>query len=102
MRSICMRFLPLAAFVLAVGAFGGVPAHADDDDDARYAWRAKPSVSNAGVISLTEFPRVPVDGSSTLARTRSGVGFVLNTTGLEASAPYTVWWVVFNRPRHLL
>jgi hypothetical protein len=40
-----------------------------------------------------------VEGStSSLTRFESAVAMELRTSGLEASAPYTVWWVVFNSP----
>ncbi len=40
----------------------------------------------------------PVDGTATLTRTDSGVGFTINTRGLQAGGTYTVWWSGFNHP----
>ena len=92
-----VRMLTTTCFAaLALGAFQ--PASAYDDDD-RYRRFAKESTS---VAPVGAFP-VPLearDGTSILNRTKTGVGFVFNTTDLQPKAPYTVWWVVFNKPRH--
>lgn len=36
--------------------------------------------------------------SSTLIRTENGVSMTLQTSELQASAAYSVWWIVFNHP----
>ena len=43
-----------------------------------------------------------ISGASKLTWTKDGVGFDYNTTDLEPDAPYTMWWVTFNRPRNCL
>lgn len=40
-----------------------------------------------------------VDATTILVRRRDGVGMSFNTTGLLSDAPYTAWWVVFNKPK---
>ncbi len=40
----------------------------------------------------------PVDGTATLTRTDSRVGFSINTRGLQSRGTYTVWWAGFNHP----
>jgi hypothetical protein len=37
-------------------------------------------------------------GSSKLKRSKRGVTMTVNTSGLEAGAVYTIWWVIFNNP----
>ncbi|MEM7023627.1 MAG: hypothetical protein AAF637_13700 [Pseudomonadota bacterium] len=43
--------------------------------------------------------RSEVDGTSTLIRSRDGASFTLDTRHLRKNAPYTIWWVVFNKPQ---
>ena len=37
-------------------------------------------------------------GSSQLVRNKNGISVTLQTSGLTAGHPHTVWWVVFNEP----
>ena len=39
-------------------------------------------------------------GAAILVRDKHGANGQLALSGLDASAPYTVWWVVFNHPEH--
>jgi hypothetical protein len=41
-----------------------------------------------------------VKGTSTLVRNENGISATLHTSGLEANAAYTIWWVVFNLPEN--
>ena len=91
--------------LLSLGLAGlllGAAAPAASDDDDRKFWRfARETV---GVAAVGAFPALPdgslpeVDGTSVLVRTKTGVGFTFDTTALAPDAPYTAWWVVFNRP----
>jgi hypothetical protein len=45
---------------------------------------------------VTTFAGAPV-GTSTLARTDSGMAFSLSTTELQAGNAVTIWWMIFNR-----
>ncbi len=42
----------------------------------------------------------PVAGASILTRALNWVTVSAHTTGLDADAAYTIWWVIFNRPQH--
>ena len=92
--------LPLGLAGALLGA--SLPAATAAADGAREGRFVKESV---GVASVGAFPALPdgslpeVDGTSVLVRTRTGVGFTFDTTALVPDAPYTAWWVVFNRPR---
>jgi hypothetical protein len=41
-----------------------------------------------------------VKGASTLVRNKNRVSATLQTSGLDAGAAYTVWWVIFNLPEN--
>jgi hypothetical protein len=57
-------------------------------------------VSRAGAASPSTSPVTTfagaVVGTSTLARTDSGIAFSLQTSGLQAGHAVTIWWMVFN------
>jgi hypothetical protein len=57
-------------------------------------------ISRAGADIPTRSPVTTfagaVVGTSTLARTDSGIAFSLSTTGLQAGNAVTIWWMVFN------
>lgn len=62
-------------------------------------------VTVSDIISLTpsgDHDAAPISGASNLTRTQNGVGFDYNTADLEPNAPYTMWWVAFNRPKNCL
>ncbi|MDJ0944676.1 MAG: hypothetical protein QNJ30_14515 [Kiloniellales bacterium] len=93
--------------ILSLGLAGlisvaSLPGAAAAEDGIRHVRFGKQSVS---VAPVGAFPALPdgslaeVDGTSHLVRTRTGVGFTFDTTALAPEAPYTAWWVVFNRPR---
>ncbi len=83
-------------------SFASVPIATATDDGTKRVRFVKQSVS---VAAVGAFPASPdgslpeIDGTSVLVRTKTGVGFTFDTTGLAPEAPYTAWWVVFNRPR---
>ncbi|MEO1251322.1 MAG: hypothetical protein AAFW81_03115 [Pseudomonadota bacterium] len=63
----------------------------------------KSTISVSEIVSLTEDEASsPISGASTIIRTKTGVGFDFNTSELEPGAPYTMWWVTFNRPGRCL
>lgn len=67
-------------------------------DDRNHRVASKTSIAN-----VMEFgdPPVKVDkGSSALTRSGKGISTIINTDALGAEYAYTVWWVVFNKPRH--
>lgn len=74
------------AITLALGltAFGGA------------AGATGPIVDGAPMQQVVD--GAEVDGTSILTRTPDGVAMTLSTRQLERSAPYTVWWVIFNSP----
>ena len=57
-------------------------------------------VSRAGAAPPSTSPVATfagaVVGTSTLARTSSGIAFSLQTSGLQAGHAVTIWWMVFN------
>lgn len=57
-------------------------------------------VSVSDIVPIITPGDGPVSGASTLKWTKKGVGFDFNTTDLEPSAPYTMWWVTFNKPKN--
>lgn len=66
-----------------------------------------PGIANAGDIKLlqtaemVELPSLQaVGGGGVLKRAKQEVWARLSTSGLDADAAYSVWWVIFNRPRH--
>ncbi len=93
---------------LVAGAImaASTPALSDEDDDGRHRARfIKERVSIAPVGAFPDAagsPLTPVDGTSFLFRTGTGVAFTLNTRSLAPGSPYTAWWVVFNRPKACL
>ena len=89
--------LGLAGLALVVA-----PAAAASEAGGAVQRFARESVKTAPVLELPARPDgsfAEVDGTSILVRTRSGVGFTLDTTALAPDAPYTAWWVAFSRPR---
>ncbi len=68
----------------------------EDDFDGDHA----DQVTVSSIIPLISAGEI--SGSSNLIRTKDGVGFNFNTADLEADAPYTMWWVTFNRPKKCL
>lgn len=55
------------------------------------------SISESSVFRFADASEI--EGSySQLIRTDGAVAMELKTTDLEANAPYTAWWVVFNNP----
>ncbi|MDJ0941881.1 MAG: hypothetical protein QNJ30_00325 [Kiloniellales bacterium] len=98
---LCRYLFVSALSAVALGATGA--AEADSAAQARFF--SKEKVSVAAVVDLPALPDgsfAELDGTTVLTRTKTGVGFTFNTTDLAADAPYTVWWVTFNRPRHCL
>jgi hypothetical protein len=81
-----MRY-QLRAFVIGLGTLA-LPSLALAAEPTTY------QTSNA--ISLVT--RAPAAGAGALYRTAQGVRMSLSTSGLDSSAAYTVWWVVFNNP----
>ncbi|MEX2535330.1 MAG: hypothetical protein WD273_06970 [Trueperaceae bacterium] len=57
------------------------------------------NVSSSSVYSFADMSEVD-GGSSRLIRSADAVAMELQTVGLESNAPYTVWWVVFNKPEN--
>lgn len=91
-----------AALALAVTAAPAAADFDDDDDDDRRWRRVVDHVDTARMMALPPLEDgtvAEVDGASMLARTRTGIGFTLNSRDLEPDTPHTVWWVTFNRPR---
>lgn len=43
-----------------------------------------------------------IDATTMLVRRRDGIGMSFNTTQLLPDAPYTAWWVIFNKPNKCL
>lgn len=101
-----MVYRQFLIFLLAGAAiWSATPASADEESRRHLGRFVKPQFSLA---SVGAFPALPdgslerVDATSVLFRTKTGVGFTLNTRSLAPNAPYTAWWVVFNRPRACL
>ena len=89
-------------FALAMALSFAPQAQAQSTEGWRHHRHVKESVSIAPVITLptaTAEGFEELDGTTVLTRTKTGVGFLYNTKDLEPNAPYTVWWVTFNRPR---
>ena len=98
---LCRYFLIPVLSVVALGTLGGAKA----DPSAKARFFSKEAVSSAAVVALPALPDGSFeerDGTTVLARTKAGVGFTFNTRDLAAEAPYTVWWVTFNRPSRCL
>lgn len=89
-------------FVVATALAVTSQAQSESLDSKHFHRFAKESVGIAPVVTLptaTAEGFEEIDGTTVLTRSKSGVGFLFNTTDLEPNAPYTVWWVTFNRPR---
>lgn len=57
--------------------------------------------SDVDVQPVFDIPNdVPVDGTATLTRTDSRIGFSIDTRGLLEGGTYTVWWAGFNHPEN--
>lgn len=79
-------------------------AHADVDREiaARYVRGDAAQVTISDINALVGDTDAEISGASSLTWSRDGVGFDYNTADLEPDAPYTMWWVTFNRPRKCL
>ena len=96
--------------VLACAAIVGFttaqPAGADEfrTEFARYHSPKPPIVTVHDITSLAEDHEFdePISGAATITRTKRSVSFEFNTADLEPNAPYTMWWVTFNRPHRCL
>ena len=54
---------------------------------------------NGIAVGVIELKRSSVEvGDSLLWRTDSGIEWTINTSGLEAGSPHTVWVAIFNNP----
>ncbi len=98
---LCRYILISALSAVALGAASAAKA----DSSAQGRFFTKESVSVASVVALPPMPGgsfEELDATTVLTRTKIGVGFTYNTKDLAPNAPYTVWWVTFNRPRHCL
>lgn len=78
-------------------------------EDARAEWMRHqspkpPIVTVNKIVQLTDDRPFngPISGISTITRLKNGVSFEYNTADLEPNAPYTMWWVTFNRPQRCL
>ncbi|MEM8986152.1 MAG: hypothetical protein AAGC95_05460 [Pseudomonadota bacterium] len=82
-------------------AFGVAQASAMEDGvEANHYRPAKPAiVSVSKIFTLEQSGEAPTSGASTITRTDAGVGFEYVASDLKPNAPYTMWYVVFNRPR---
>ncbi len=58
----------------------------------------KPKAKQSIVNMLIAGTSTPVDGASTLLRTKKEVWLTIHTTGLDANSVYTIWWAIFNHP----
>lgn len=59
--------------------------------------------SHSSVEAFPGIDNIPSEGAmSTLLRRRRFVWFELETDGLDPLSPYTIWAVIFNRPRHCM
>ena len=52
------------------------------------------------LLDITTAPNPPgaAEGAAYLVRSRNGLTAQLMAAGLEPGHPYTVWWIIFNRP----
>lgn len=50
--------------------------------------------------TLTTFAGDPVDGSTSVERTREGIGYTLNTRSVQPGYAYTIWVMTFNNPEN--
>ena len=77
---------------------------------ASFAGKPVPQKAGSATSFSTVFPIIEpgsinsslgdeVDATTMLVRRKDGVGMWFNSTDLEPNAPYTTWWVVFNKPR---
>lgn len=64
--------------------------------DANQPGKAKTSIADVWAF---DGPAKVIKGSSTLTRNGEGLSAVINTDELGAGYAYTVWWVVFNKPK---
>lgn len=97
----CLVISCLAALLVGVAT----PANALSDDTDRVRRFVKETTTVASVVALPPLPDgsfEELDGTTLLARTKTGVGFTFNTSALQPRGAYTVWWVAFNRPRKCL
>jgi hypothetical protein len=85
MYSLARSSVTALALVFAAGA----PADAQAPGSAH--------TTDSGIYRFADFSGV--EGAySRLVRTNAMISMELATGGLEPDAPYTTWWVVFNRP----
>jgi hypothetical protein len=93
MRRTLLRSLVIAGCIVSGAAFGAA-AH-DDDDDRKD--RPKKSYQTANIFQAGN-PSIKLGGAATLYRSRNKLEMRIATSGLDANAAYTVWWVLFNNP----
>ena len=70
----------------------------DDDDNDKDDDRKKDGDSFQAANMEDFHTGVVVDGAATLTRTKKSVTAGIFTTGLDKSAAYTMWWVIWNDP----
>ena len=88
-------FLMLICIALIILGCGNETAVSPELNNGHQVTLAKAASSTNPVITFLAETTV---GSSRLVRNKNGISMTLQTSGLTAGHPHTVWWVVFNEP----
>jgi hypothetical protein len=90
LKSSFKRLVTLAALIAALAIGSALAATAQAD---------QPVERSTSYLYTWPPPGVQVPGAlSRLSRTDQGITLDIKTSGLDAGAAYTVWWIVFNVP----
>jgi len=62
-------------------------------------WTAHANQGAYQTANVVAFPTgTPVSGAATMFRSKQAIEVRIATSGLDANAAYTVWWIIFNNP----
>jgi hypothetical protein len=81
---------------LPVGLFAVVVLFANSPITARAQGNGGSTYQTANAVNFAT--GMPVGGAGTLIRSANNLRARIATSGLDADAAYTVWWVVWNNP----
>jgi hypothetical protein len=96
--SIIIAGLSLLGFASTVFSGGQVPPKNAERSTATFSGVFE--IVDPGSVNSSLGPEI--DATTMLVRRNDGAGMSFNTKQLLPDAPYTAWWVIFNKPRQCL
>lgn len=100
-----MKTLSIVSALLMIGLWAGCTSETAvaPDTSGDLSLLAIPtenaaSHSSSNVYVIADLPALNSAGTSNLIRTKAGVSFNVQTSGLTAGYAYTLWMIVFNNP----